>query len=422
MSRPRMQLDLSGLSKERPVLSPEEAESKWGEKVDNALRDVFHLSAFRPNQREAILALLSGRDVFLLMPTGGGKSLCFWLPAIVKQGVAIIISPLIALIENQVSALKNLGIAAACLNSQQNKGEKDKILMDLKLKKPNTRMLFVTPELISTESFRTILRQLNRGRLVTLFATDEAHCVSTWGHDFRPKFRMLKELKVLFPNIPMCAVTATATTRVRKDIVESLDLKQPAEFITSFDRPNIHYSVRQKAHITDVVEDMVQLIRNCGTEIETSEATGASKKKAGSGAGFVSSKLYQSKLSFGDQEISDKDVQSESLTDTAKRDASGLPCGIIYCQKKATCDMLATELNTRGLVCQSYHGTLSATERTRIQREWQSGQCPIIVCTIAFGMGIDKPDVRIVVHESVGGSMESTLILPACCVLRNAPF
>ncbi|KAG0565169.1 hypothetical protein KC19_8G170000 [Ceratodon purpureus] len=220
----------------------------------------FGYTSFRGQQLEAIETVLQGKDCFCLMPTGGGKSLCYELPALVKPGIVLVVSPLIALMVDQVSGLKKLKIAAEYLSSTQQASVKTKIYDELDSGRPSLRLLYVTPELIDTGGFMVKLRKLHGRGLLTLIAIDEAHCISSWGHDFRPSYRKLSSLRSSLPGVPVLALTATAAKKVRDDVVKSLGLHQPRILVSSFNRPNIYYEVRYKNVLKDAYKDLRDLL------------------------------------------------------------------------------------------------------------------------------------------------------------------
>ena len=304
-----------------------------------ALKNVFGFSSFRPLQEEIIRDVLEGKDVFALLPTGGGKSLCFQLPALILPGLTVVVSPLIALMKDQVDALQSAGVAATFLNSSLPAGESRPRLRGLH--NGEYRLLYVAPERLLLSGF---LDDLERWK-VSLFAVDEAHCVSEWGHDFRPEYRQLSTLRGRFPGVPMMALTATATGRVRQDIVEQLHLRSPACYTASFNRPNLTYRVSAKA-----------------------------------GA-------------YG---------QIQAFLKTRPRES-----GIIYCQARKTAEQLADRLNADGIAAAPYHAGLEAVERSRTQEAFLRDEVRVICATIAFGMGINKPNVRFVIHHDLPRNIES---------------
>ena len=305
----------------------------------SVLEKNFGYTAFRPNQEEVIEALLVDRDVFVLMPTGGGKSLCYQIPALMKDGTAVIISPLISLMKDQVDGLVSNGIDAAYLNSTLSESESIDIkrrLLDGALK-----ILYVAPERLMMKGMISLLKKIK----VSLFAIDEAHCVSEWGHDFRPEYRQLSQLKDLFPDTCIAALTATATERVRRDIVHVLRLNEPVIKISSFSRPNLSYQIVEKKDVMKQLDAYLRKNRN--------------------------------------------------------------KSGIIYCQSRDTVERLALQLSKAGFSALPYHAGLSDERRARNQDRFIQDDTDIIVATVAFGMGIDKPDVRFVIHYDLPKNLES---------------
>ncbi len=303
------------------------------------LRDIFGHSAFRGPQRAVIDALVAGRDCLVLMPTGGGKSLCYQIPALLRPGVALVVSPLIALMQDQVAALRELGVRAACLNSALTLAAQREVYAALA--QGTLDLLYVAPERVLQDD---TLERLARIR-VGLIAIDEAHCVSQWGHDFRADYLELHRLRTHFPGVPWIALTATADARTREEIAARLELEAPLRFVSSFDRPNIRYSVEVKS------DPRRQLRR--------------------------------------------------FLEDFRGR------AGIVYCMSRAKVEETAAWLADDGYVAVPYHAGLSADLRERHQARFQREDGVIVVATIAFGMGIDKPDVRFVAHLDLPKSIEA---------------
>ena len=302
------------------------------------LKATFGYSTFRPLQREIIEASLAGRDTFALLPTGGGKSLCFQLPALVRGGLTVVVSPLIALMKDQVDALQASGVAATFLNSTLDETEARARLRGLH--RGEFKLLYAAPERLMLEGWVENLKAWN----VTCIAIDEAHCVSEWGHDFRPEYRQLAKLRTALPAVPLMALTATATERVRADIITHLKLREPEVFVASFNRPNLTYRVVPKD------QPAKQIIE------------------------FVRKREHES--------------------------------GIIYCASRATAERVADSLAGRGFSARAYHAGLAADERARNQEQFLRDDTRIICATIAFGMGINKPNVRWVIHHDLPKNIE----------------
>jgi ATP-dependent DNA helicase RecQ len=310
------------------------AEKSWLE----LLKRYFGFTSFRPLQREIIGDTLAGKDVFALLPTGGGKSLCFQLPALLRPGLTVVVSPLIALMKDQVDALQAAGIGATFLNSTLASAASAQRLRGLK--DGEFRLLYAAPERLMLPGFMDDLQKWK----VNLIAVDEAHCISEWGHDFRPEYRQLSELRGFFPNVPMMALTATATERVRADIIKLLQLRGPKCFVASFNRPNLSYRVVAKA-------------------------------KPG--------------------------AQVLEFLRAHPRDS-----GIIYCHSRKGAEALALALAERGIPAKPYHAGLPAGERNENQELFLRDEVRVICATIAFGMGINKPNVRFVMHHDLPKNIE----------------
>lgn len=306
------------------------------ETTTTLLKKHFGFDSFRPNQEAIINDLLSRKDLLAIMPTGGGKSLCFQLPALMLSGTAIVISPLIALMKDQVDALHANGIPAAFYNSSQSIDTQNEVLQNLR--EENIKLLYVAPE-----SLNFLLPHLNENN-VSLFAIDEAHCISAWGHDFRPAYTQLGKLKKQFPNIPVAAFTATADTATQDDIVKQLGIPKAKKHLASFDRKNLFLEVRPGTN------RLPQILQFLGNRHEES--------------------------------------------------------GIIYCLSRKSTETLAEKLRSNGYKAQAYHAGLETEERSRIQEDFVNDRTPIIVATIAFGMGIDKSNVRWVIHYNMPKNIE----------------
>ena len=307
--------------------------------IHKTLQHHFGYPAFRLNQEEIINTVLDKKDAVVLMPTGGGKSICYQLPALLLDGVTIVISPLIALMKDQVDALRVNGVAAAFLNSTLSSSEQENISQQLRNNK--LKLLYLGPErLLGGSQFIQFLKQVN----VSLFAIDEAHCISQWGHDFRPEYLVLGELKKQFPEVPLIALTATADTLTKKDIIAKLGLNSFSLFENSFNRPNIHYYVKQKYNFFS------ELVRYL------------------------------------------KEHKDDS--------------GIIYCLSRASTEKLAEDLEDEGFKAAAYHAGLDKSTRDQRQDKFLRDEIKIIVATIAFGMGINKSNVRFVVHADLPKNLE----------------
>jgi ATP-dependent DNA helicase RecQ len=308
------------------------------------LRDVFGYPKFRGNQESVIEHVTRGGDALVLMPTGGGKSLCYQIPALCRNGLGIVISPLIALMQDQVDALKQLGVSAAFMNSSLDAEAAREV--SRQLQRNELKLLYVAPERLMTEGFLNLLERLQQDNGIALFAIDEAHCVSQWGHDFRPEYRALTVLHERFPNVPRIALTATADAPTRREIVERLALEHAQQFVSSFDRPNIRYRVTQKNN------------------------------------------ARQQLLSF---------LETEHQNDA----------GIVYCLSRKKVEETAAWLKEQGWDALPYHAGLDAAMRLEYQRRFIREEGVIMVATVAFGMGIDKPNVRFVAHLDLPKSLES---------------
>ncbi|MEO8679896.1 MAG: DNA helicase RecQ [Vicinamibacterales bacterium] len=298
-------------------------------------------TAFRPLQREAMEAVLAGRDSLLVLPTGGGKSLCFQAPAIARDGLAIVVSPLISLMKDQVDTLVGNGVPAACYNSSLSAETKAGVTRGVR--DGRYRLLYVAPERLVGDGGDGFLKLLE-SRPVSFIAVDEAHCISQWGHDFRPEYRQLARLRDRWPSVSLHAYTATATTRVRKDIVAQLGLRDPAELVGSFDRPNLVYRVFARATLKAQVLEVLERHRG--------------------------------------------------------------QAGIIYCTSRKEVDNLSQWLNDTGWRSRPYHAGLADDERSRNQDAFLNEEIDLVVATVAFGMGIDRSDVRFVIHSGAPQSLE----------------
>ena len=310
--------------------------------LEPALKHFFGYDSFRPGQREIVEAALEQRDMMIVMPTGGGKSLCFQLPALLKPGLTVVVSPLIALMQDQVEALQDNGIGATFLNStlsSQETRSRETAILEGKIK-----LLYVAPERLLGERFLPFLDIVANKLGISAFAIDEAHCVSEWGHDFRPEYRQMERVRDRYPDIPIMGLTATATERVRQDIIQQLTLRNPYIHVASFNRPNLYYEVRQKTKHS--FAEVLQIIQ----------------KKGGS--------------------------------------------GIIYCLSRKKVEEVAYKLQQSGIEALAYHAGMNNVDRATNQTRFIRDDVQVMVATVAFGMGINKPDVRFVIHYDLPKNLE----------------
>ncbi len=340
-------------SSKKSQFPPELMKFPWSSDVKRALKDRFRMLTFRHNQLEAINATLSGKDAFILMPTGGGKSLCYQLPAVISSGrthgMTIVVSPLISLMQDQVEHLRAINIMAVTFNGETSPEMRQHVMTSFQDAMPEhvIQLLYVTPEMVNkSKAFLNGLKVLYRKKKLARLVIDEAHCVSQWGHDFRPDYKELGSFRRDFPGVPVMALTATATRNVIMDIKHNLGIEQCEEFSQSFNRPNLYYEVVKKEKGT--VDTIAELINA----------------------------KYPGRT------------------------------GIVYTLSRKSAENIAKKLQEHGIAAHHYHASVEAGDKSRIQKDWQNGRIKVVVATIAFGMGIDKPDVRFVIHQSIPKSLE----------------
>jgi bloom syndrome protein len=343
-------------SSQQPTPSRALMQHPWSKDVASALKKKFHLHGFRHNQLEAINATLAGKDTFVLMPTGGGKSLCYQLPAVINsgrtRGVTVVVSPLLSLMQDQVDHLQKLHIQAHLINGNSTPDARNWVRQALQDPNPENvlQLLYVTPEMLGkSQAMVSAFEALYRRKRLARIVIDEAHCVSQWGHDFRPDYKSLGEVRKRFKEVPVMALTATATENVKIDVMHNLGMKDAEVLTQSFNRPNLTYEVRPKGKNLEVLQ---------------------------------------------------------SIADTIKSSYRG-QAGVVYCLSRANCEKVAQDLSEKFQIeAQHYHAGMPSDERIDIQKRWQAGEFKVIVATIAFGMGIDKSDVRFVMHHSMPKSLE----------------
>ncbi|TKR57597.1 hypothetical protein L596_030278 [Steinernema carpocapsae] len=368
-------------SSQRPVLKPKmtssvlpriTAGSEEAKQRDKILLETFGHKKFRSTAQANSINYIIRRksDVYISFPTGAGKSLCYQLPALFHPGVTIVFSPLIALIQDQVLACKAKNIKCETLNSTLKEPERKAIIADLQRENPTIRLLYITPEGAATNYMRLILTSLHKRNLLSYFVVDEAHCVSHWGHDFRPDYLKLGQLRDYAPGVPWIALTATASPAVEDDIADQLHLNKVKKFKLSTFRENLFYDVLIKDQIaTSPEKDMADFIRRVLCEKTSGQkrtANGESKKEENPNAKKGKEKWKGS--------------------------------GIIYCKSRKDCEDVVAMLKTQEIPSYAYHAGLNSKTRNEVQDKWMENQVPVIAATIAFGMGIDKPDVRFVCH------------------------
>lgn len=340
-----------------PVMSKQEmqrydgADFPWSGDVKQHLKDSFQLSKFRPLQLRAINLTLAGRDLFLVMPTGRGKSLCYQLPAVCSKGFTLVVTPLLSLMEDQVMYLKSIDVPAVMLNASSSKEHAKTVMAGLTDPKASFKLLYVTPEKVAkSKLLMSRLEKAYNANLLSRIAVDEVHCCSQWGHDFRPDYKLLGILKRQFPKVPLLGLTATATSSVLKDCEKILCVSQPITLTASFNRTNLYYEVHIKDSDNDAtINDIASMIKN----------------------------------RYKDQS------------------------GIVYVFSQKDAESVASELQKRDILAHPYHAHMEPDDKSRVHRKWTTGKIQVVVATVAFGMGIDKPDVRFVIHHTMSKSIEN---------------
>ncbi|XP_028278446.1 ATP-dependent DNA helicase Q1 isoform X2 [Parambassis ranga] len=323
----------------------------WSKEVEQHLKNPFSLCKFRPLQVRAINLTMSGRDLFLVMPTGRGKSLCYQLPAVCSKGFTLVVTPLLSLMEDQIMFLKSINVSAVMLNASSSKEHSKTIMAGMTDSNSPFKLLYVTPEKIAkSKMLMSRLEKAYNANLLSRIAVDEVHCCSQWGHDFRPDYKLLGILKRQFPKVPLLGLTATATSSVLKDCDKILCVQEPITLTASFNRTNLYYEVRIKDADNDAsIGDIVSLI----------------------------------KTRYTDQS------------------------GIVYVFSQKDAESVSAELQKRDIQAYPYHGNMNPEDKSRVHRKWTTNKIQVVVATVAFGMGIDKPDVRFVIHHTISKSIEN---------------
>ncbi|XP_066526084.1 ATP-dependent DNA helicase Q1 isoform X3 [Hoplias malabaricus] len=327
----------------------EQSDFSWSKELQKSLKNVFNLSKFRPLQRAAINLSMSGKDLFLVMPTGRGKSLCYQLPALCSKGFTLVIAPLVSLMEDQLMYLKSVNVPSVTLNASSSKEDSKYVMAGMIDKNSPFKLLYVTPEKIAKSKLlmSKLEKAYNMG-LLERIAVDEVHCCSQWGHDFRPDYKLLGILKRQFPKVPLVGLTATATSSILKDCQKILCVPDPVTLTAPFNRPNLYYEVRIKNN-DDATKQIAALIKG----------------------------------KYKDQS------------------------GIVYVFSQKDAEAVATDLQQQGILAKPYHANMEASDKTSVHHQWSSKKIQVVVATVAFGMGIDKADVRFVIHHTISKSIEN---------------